>query len=197
MDGHKRQREQSGRMIETALFELMREKNFAQITVSEIVKRADVARRTFYRLYRGKEEVIHGYFEKLCQAYRSAYPALEGYDLGQIAEDYFGFWYRHREVLLLMNQCGLEGMLYYEISRASEDIVKYRMEGREPKPGLDVKYFADYSTGGFILLLHRWIAEGMRERPEQYARKVSGAILKFISDNGIRHVREKNPSKEY
>ena len=55
MDGHKKQREQSARMIETALFELMEEKAFNEITVSEIVKRADVARRTFYRLYNRKE----------------------------------------------------------------------------------------------------------------------------------------------
>ena len=180
MDGHKRQREQSGKMIETALFELMREKDFAQITVSEIVKRADVARRTFYRLYKRKEDVLHRYFGKLCKDYRNTYPALENYDLNQIAKDYFGFWYQHREFLMLIHQCGLDQMLYYEVSRVSVDIVKSRIGCSEAKNEQDMSFFAYYSTGGFILLLQRWILEEMRETPEQYAQKVSRAILNFM-----------------
>lgn len=180
MDGHKRQREQSARMIETALFELMKEKDFARITVSEIVERADVARRTFYRLYRSKEEVIHCCFARLCLDYRNTYPALTKYDLARIAGDYFEFWYQHRELLLLMNQCGLDEMLYYEISRVSEEIVKNRIGSREIRSGQEAGFFASYSTGGFILLLRHWIMEGMEEKPDQYAQKVSSAILKFI-----------------
>lgn len=180
MDGHKRQREQSARMIETALFELMKEKDFVQITVSEIVKRADVARRTFYRLYKRKEDVLHVYFGKLCQDYQNTYPALEKYDLNQIAKDYFGFWYRHREFLILIHQCGLDEMLYYEISRVSEDIVKSRIGCRKAENEQDMRFFAYYSTGGFILLLHHWITEEMTETPEQYAQKVSTAILNFM-----------------
>lgn len=180
MDGHKRQREQSAKMIETAMFALLQEKEFAQITVSEIVKRADVARRTFYRLYESKEDVIHCYFDRLCQDYRSTCPALEYYDLSRIANDYFGYWYQYKELLMLMSRCGLREMLYYEISRVSEDIVKNRIGCGELRNGQEAGFFASYSTGGFILLLHRWIAEGMKESPEQYAKKVSRAILKFI-----------------
>lgn len=179
MDGHKRQRERSAKMIEEALFGLMREKDLAQITVSEIVRRADVARRTFYRLYGGKEDVIYSHFDRLCQEYRATYPVLEDYDLGQIAQDYFGFWYQHREFLLLMERRGCWGMLYDGISRVSEDIVKNRMDLGEVD-GADVGLFACYSAGGFLLLLHRWIGEGMREEPERYAKRVSQSIARFI-----------------
>lgn len=179
MDGHQKQREQSGKMIETALFELMKEKSFEQITVSEIVKRADVARRTFYRIYTGKEDVIHCYFGKLCRSYRNSYPALERYDFRRIAEDYFDFWYQYREILLLMHRCGLEEMLYFEIINASEGIVKNRIGQREMQNGQEADIFACYSTGGFLLLLHRWLVQGMKDTPEEYARKVSMAILKY------------------
>lgn len=180
MDGHKKQREQSAGMIEAALFELMGEKEFAGITVSEIVRRADVARRTFYRLYKGKEDVIHCCFARLCENYRSTYPVLESYDLSRIAEDYFCFWYQRRDFLLLMYASGLKETLYYEISRISEDIIKNRMGCRENAGEQDIRLFAYYSAGGFILLLHHWIEEGMRELPERYAQKVSTAILNFI-----------------
>lgn len=180
MDGHQRRREQSGRMIETALLELMREKEFVQITVSEIAKKADVGRRTFYRLYMGKEDVLHCHFDKLCQSYRDICPVLNKYDIDQIAGEYFGFWYQHKDFLLLMHRCGLDQMLYYEISRVSEDIVKNRIGSIEVRNSQEASLFADYSTGGFILLLHRWILNGMWETPESYAKNVSKAILKFV-----------------
>lgn len=184
MNGHQRQREQSGRMIEEALFELMREKDYKQITVSEIAARADVGRRTFYRLYKEKEEVLRSYINKLSREYSNSYLPLECYDINQIAREYFDFWYQYRDLLLLMHESGLDEMLYYEISRVSVEVIKSRIEDEQLKEGQEMRYFADYSTGGFILLLHRWIMEGMQEPPGQYAEAVSGAILKFMENKG-------------
>lgn len=180
MNGHQRQREQSGRMIESALFALMKEKDFAQITVSEIVSRADVARRTFYRLYNNKEDVLQCCFDRLCQEYCNTYHALKTYDLKQIPEEYFSFWYKYKDVLLLLHRCGLDERLYYAIGRASAEVVENRIGGSGGIDSRETEIFADYSTGGFILLLHRWVSEEMREEPQQYARTVSSALLKFI-----------------
>lgn len=181
MDGHKRQREQSARMIETALFELMKERDFAEITVTEIVKRADVARRTFYRLYSGKEAVIDSYIDRMCREYCSTYPKLGEYDLSQIAEDYFTFWYQYREFLMLMNRSGLCGKLYYRIRCESENVVRNRIGDADIKGRSEVSFFALYSAGGFLALLQHWVTEGMKEKPGQYAQKVSKALLLFIN----------------
>lgn len=183
MNGHQKQREASRRMIETALFALMKEMEFSQITVCQIAERADVARRTFYRLYCGKEDVIRQYFAGLCGAYQDSCQKLEYYDLRQIAEDYFGFWYRHRELLLLLDRCGMDKMLYYEMNRVSMQIVKARMENKVLKERPDLAYFADYSVGGFVNLLHRWVQSGMQETASEYARKVSNALLEFSAIN--------------
>lgn len=182
-NGHQKQKAQSKKMIEDALFELMREKNFAQIRVSEIVDRADVARRTFYRLYQGKEDVIRDYFNRLCGNYCSSHGLLNRYDLPQISGEFFGFWYRHREILLLMHKAGLESMLYYEIRRASAEVVKSRIGNRTLQEAPELEYFADYSVGGFTNLLYRWVLEGMKEPPDQYAEKVGRSLLKFICMN--------------
>lgn len=167
-------------MIQNALFELMKEKCFSQITVSEIAERADVARRTFYRLYEGKRDVLRSYFSDLCCDYCRRYEPLEHYDIGQIAREYFSFWYEYREPLLLMHKCGLDDVLYYEISRTSTEVVKKRMDDGNLKNDLDMEFFAGYSAGGFLNLLHRWIADGMQEAPEKYAESVSKALLRFI-----------------
>ncbi len=181
MNGHQRQREQSGRMIEEALFALLEKKGFEAITVSELVKRADVARRTFYRLYDRKEDVLHRYFQRLCENYKQAYPALEMYDRKRIAEEFFCFWYAHRDRLLLLYRCGLEELLYHEIRQASADVVRSRIGDNPKKEDSELEYFACYSAGGFLMLLDRWISDGMQEPPEEYAREVGSALSKFMS----------------
>ena len=180
MDGHQKQRNESARMIEDALFELMKEKAYAQITVTEIVKRVDVSRRTFYRIYKEKDEVLRSFFGKLCREYERTVLALPYYDVAWIARDFFCFWHGYRELLLLFHKRGMEEMLYYEISRVAVEVVGGRMKGAECENAAETECFAYYSAGGFLLLLWRWIHLGMKGEPEEYAKEVSGAIEKFV-----------------
>lgn len=180
MNGHQKQKEQSCRMLEEALFSLMREKNYDEITVSEIAKRADVARRTFYRMYTDKGDMIDSCFRKLLQEYQRRYEALDEYDIPRIAQEYFSFWYEHREFLLLLLHAGMEDQLYCRLRRAASEVIKVRIGNSRLQEMPEMKYFADYSAGGFVNLLCAWIENGMEEPPEVYARKVSDAICMFI-----------------
>lgn len=180
MNGHQKQKEQSRQMMEEALFALMKEKNYGQITISELVKRADVSRRTFYRLYERKEDIIYFYFEKLCRDYSSRYETLNSYDVEKVAAEYFLFWYQHRTFLLLLHKNNLDDMLYYGIIRGSMEVMKKRIGDEKLRKMSELEYFADYSAGGFINLLYRWILSGMKENPEEYAASVSRAILQFV-----------------
>lgn len=183
INGHVRQRELSGQMIENALFELLKEKEYTQISVSEIVDRAGVARRTFYRLYDNKESVIEHYFKRLCLVYKNSYTALQGYDLKQIAKDYFTFWYEQRERLLILYQSGLSHMLYYGINSASTAVIRGRIGDEALRQLPDLEYFATYSVGGFINLLLLWIEKGMEENAEQYSERVGSAIERFAKEH--------------
>ena len=51
--------------------------------------------------------------------------------------------------------------------------------------------FSDYSSGGFLMLLYRWLEEGMEGTPEDYAAKVCAALMKFI-----RPVSEEMPENK-
>lgn len=185
MDGHKKQKEQSRRMIETALFSLMEEKEYARITISEIAERADVARRTFYRLYDSREAVLDRYFQRLCRRYCEQHLPLENYHLERIAEEYFSFWYTYRKILLLFHKCGLDFLIYSHITQAAEMVVSARAGekaalARTGETGKIGRYFPAYSAGGFANLLLLWINDGMREKPDEFARNVSREILQIL-----------------
>ncbi len=181
MNGHQKQREQSGRMIEEALFSLMEKKPYAQITVSGITRRADISRRTFYRLYSGKDEVLCRYLEKLCRKYQSEIHPLDRYDVSRIALDYFTFWYQYKDFLLLMHRQGLDEMVCGEISRLALSVIQSRIKDGGDLDSEEIEYFADYSAGGFTQLLWRWIAHGMQQEPQEYALAVSRSLRKFIN----------------
>lgn len=180
MNGHQRQKEASAKLIEDAFFQLIETDDYAKITVSEIAGRAGVARRTFYRLYDGKEAVLKKWIEKIFREYHQAFGALNSYDIERIAEEYFCFWYRYRERLLLLHRNGLDAwMLYHMAGPMSQKIIGQRIS-EQMREQTDVAYFMLFSAGGFGNLLYSWIADGMEETPEAYARKVSDSILCFI-----------------
>jgi len=51
-----------------ALIELIRERDFDDITVQQILERAGVGRTTFYAHYRNKEDVLYSSYERLFSA---------------------------------------------------------------------------------------------------------------------------------
>lgn len=180
MNGHQKQKEASAKMIEDAFFQLIEEDDYSKITVSEIAERAGVARRTFYRLYDGKEAVLKKWIEKIFHEYQRECGKLQVYDIGRISKEYFNFWYRYREKLLLLHRNGLDAwMLYHMAGPMSEEIIGQRISEKVWEQ-TNVEYFMLFSAGGFANLLYRWISDGMTGTPEDYAKKVSHSILCFI-----------------
>lgn len=70
MDGLS-QAELSNEWIIAALLDLMKEKTFAAINITEITQRAGVARLTFYRRFLTKEAVINEFLQRLFANYHT------------------------------------------------------------------------------------------------------------------------------
>ena len=53
--------------IFTALMLLMEQKDFDDITITEIAKKAGVSRMTYYRTYSSKEDILIQYFNQMAE----------------------------------------------------------------------------------------------------------------------------------
>ena len=51
--------------IRKAMLELLKERKYAQITIKDICKKADLSRQTFYQIYDSKDEVMEYHFKEL------------------------------------------------------------------------------------------------------------------------------------
>jgi len=105
----KRQRE-----IENCLFEIMKEKRYEEITITELCEKMDMPRKAFYRYFDGKDDTLaalidHSMSEyagftvdRSCETRRSLTSELE---------EYFRFWYQKRDLLSVLDASGLMGIL--------------------------------------------------------------------------------------
>ncbi|MFT8977736.1 helix-turn-helix domain-containing protein, partial [Liquorilactobacillus nagelii] len=59
MNGQERLAEQSRAWLTEALFVLLQQENYNEITVKKIAEQAQLSRRTFYRSFKNKDELLN------------------------------------------------------------------------------------------------------------------------------------------
>ena len=83
------------------LWELLEDKSFEKISVSELVERASIDRVTFYRNFSNKEEVLKRSFNMELQAWLSERQIdLSDWTDGQLLSalsQFFDFWYEQQD----------------------------------------------------------------------------------------------------
>jgi Transcriptional regulator len=75
--------------LKSALIDLLKEKEFREITISEIASRAEYSRATFYAHYQYKEDLLDDLVQEVIEGFLSAFKEpyennRESYDLGQL-----------------------------------------------------------------------------------------------------------------
>ncbi len=157
----------SREMIREALLALMKEKAFEDITISEIMKRADLVRRTFYAHFKTKEDVIAHYIDELVSA--SFDDILRDVEecSGTMALVYFRLWYGAKEFVSLLhqsNQLILLNTFHHQIQQLQEKNEVFTNMGFET--GAE-NYAAKFYAGAMWSVLTQWIETGMKETPEE------------------------------
>jgi len=89
--------------ITDALMTLMNEKDFNNISITEIVMKADVSRQSFYRHFETKEEIVDDFFnENIIQKFKDTYNASPVDTIYKLLEFYFNFWHENIYVMELV-----------------------------------------------------------------------------------------------
>lgn len=105
----KRQRE-----IENCLFEILRTKNYEDITVTDLCTRMNMPRKAFYRYFESKDDALHALIDHSMSDYTGFSVDRSGEtDRSLVAEleEYFVFWYGKKDLLDALDHSGLIGSL--------------------------------------------------------------------------------------
>ncbi len=105
------QKEQSKEWIANAFFTLLKKKTYDAITISEIAKKADLSRRTFYRAFSCKQDIIAYMFEKIFPDYISSIKRLPIRNRNHLATAVVGFVNDHLEFFQCLKRNHLDYMI--------------------------------------------------------------------------------------
>ena len=166
--------------LEEALLTLMRTKGYAQTTVTDICRTADIPRRTFYHYFDCKESVLRAVVERMLQ--ECSLEVMMEFDRGidALRESMirnFRYWQGDaREKLDLLLDNGLSVEMMHSALRwlATERISLPRRPGVSEE---EVEIFTMLGISGFFTLLMYWRKNGYRETPE----KMAEISIRFLS----------------
>lgn len=151
--------------ITKALFELMHQKSFSDISVSEIIRKADVARVSFYRNYDSKEDVLLTLVEDVLEKFRDTIDCNETnyYTYPNIRRS-FEYFKKYGNFVLDLYKFGYGSILLEKLNQFHEEIA-----GTMPNSSIE-KYKLYMYMGALFNTAIMWIQNGTQESEEDITR---------------------------
>lgn len=150
------------RTLHDALLALVLEKGYEQITVQDILDRADIGRSTFYTHYRDKDALLFSSFEDLhAQLQTELGPPGALADPARPAEVLFDHAYRYQRIYRAL--CGRSGgaLVHRHLHRLIGDLLRAHLG----TTGRDAEVAAEYYTSAMLGLLIWWVDNDFRDGP--------------------------------
>lgn len=169
--------------IKKAFMELMSEKYYMDITVTDIVKRANVARMSFYRNFSTIENLVNSIVEERFQFFEEEImPVLHCNDERKWREFLFHYFYQISRDY--KNMAGRNIHNIYTMQNMTIFFMKineklHRKEKEEPAASIHDKYC---TLGKFAIVCEigkKWASTGMEETPEEMVDLIMGFITSF------------------
>lgn len=157
----------SKKVITEALLLLMKKYPYAEITVKQILLETDLSRKTFYRNFLSKDDVLNSFIDTILQDYVSAIQQQQQkYSLLQTLDVIFDFCEKNKEILFILRD---NGLLYLLLEKLNVLILhehnRYISESQEKhlESQLLTEYIIYFNIGGIWNLIVRWIENNMRD----------------------------------
>ena len=154
--------EQSKKKIAEAMLTVMNTYDYKEITVTQITQEARISRKTFYRHFRDKDEILKHLFDSLYQECLSSIKESGIHHYWDVVQCFFDFWEKHAQTLNLMKRSNLLPQLFEEsYGRSFEVFRSVRTADIADHYGDQLPYLLAYSIGGMNSMLIKWIEGGM------------------------------------
>ena len=151
--------------IENGLLELMLERKFDDIAVTELCRHLDLSRRSFYRYFSDIEDVLDSLMNRTFQEMAIIRASMT---LPALERDY-EFWLERRKLLSALAYSGMYSKLAeYALKYSEPEALKTYLSAADSEQNLsrEINLFA---VTGLTSLLISWHAEGFQKTPAQMA----------------------------
>lgn len=169
----------SKKEITDALLFLMEKAPYNEISVKQIIMESKLARKTFYRNFESKDDVLLSLLRTRLQDYFSVINSGDADVLSTI----FSFAVKNKKLLKLLDK---NNMLHIMLQCMNENLSMHKT-GKVSKvnpfvqlfQGLDSEYLIALNIGAIWNVISIWVHQDMKENPE-YIKQTIGTYLKRI-----------------
>lgn len=153
-----------------AFFFLLKEKHFSEINVTDIIKKAGIARASYYRNFTSKEDIIEQYIERLEVSYNRLVSEKKGSNhaslktVTEILECAFQCALDNKSYLLSLYQRGFSSWMQEKLNDFIENAL-----GDMPNGSID-QYRLTFLSGAVFYVEMKWLEKGAKESPYEMAK---------------------------
>lgn len=146
------------KLIQDALFALMKEMPYRKIRISQITERADISRSTFYLHYETKEDLLFSVVDEMIDEYFTAIYQSPPDPEHSPAYLLFHKWKHNIDIMRLVLDAGME----YRIYERLRTLNLQRKPPQESENPLLNDYIRTMVDGAHFALLLRWTRDKAR-----------------------------------
>ena len=176
-----------------ALLSLMKKKLYQDITVQELSEAAQYDRRTYYRYFNSKEDILRLYCSHILGEMAVMMKREKFLTVRAEIIAYFTFWGKYIPFLRLLQQNNLlhfledeqDELFYHHVGLSVQPDIPQQLESAPPLS----KYAFYFTSGGLWNTLVHWIKEEPRRVPEEMAEFILttfSEIGKIVSEQSFR-----------
>lgn len=160
------------RRLEECLLAMMQDKLLAEISVSAMCEETGLSRKTFYRLFDSKQDVLHALVDRVIREYIRFRLPREAVEPGVSEEllTFYTYWQEQRELLDALSKNGLSTILYDRCIQhmVEEETDVLRQIGIDPGPERNEETLM-FFLSGLLTVMVSWHHTGYRKSPRQMA----------------------------
>ena len=182
-------------LLRSALLALLKEKRYEQISVQDIIERADVARSTFYMHYLDKDDLLTGGQGIFAENLGQQLTAHAGENGASIFSSRVWFYHIQAQAPILkviardpamdLAMKTLRGIIHRNVEEGTY-AHSYTENARVPLPVI-----VDYLTDTLMTLIKWWVRDGMRYTPEQmdemFQQLAVPGVSSVLKSGGVIH----------
>lgn len=165
------------RKIKDSLFKLMSEKDYRDVTVSEIAKRAGLSRQAFYLYFKDKDDVLReqfcGFFEKIISSIQSN----KIYTISELVSLYTSIVEKQYEYLRVLAKNNLGSFLGDVFVSKFADLPPVVPTQRLSKSAAEHRYINAFWVHAFIQVYTIWINDNMRTSAEEIKQILTDIMM--------------------
>ena len=158
--------------ITLALIQLMKKKDFCDISITELTKRAGVGRVSFYRNFEDKTDVLRHYLNDIQYEFMLSRQKLRREsNFTEYITDLFTHLFNYKELAKLL----LKSDLFYLVKEQFDFVFDQLKTTKEEEAALF------FLSGGLYNAFYYWVSHNFEESPQ----KIAESITRYINAQNL------------